>query len=74
MTILLTAAADAAALGTWCRLLQAALPDERIVTDRSAVSAAGIDVANVRRLRAGVAAQNLVDRARGYSAKSEARC
>ena len=47
MTILLATDFDAQALGQWRSLLQAALPDERIVTDRMSVDAADIDVAIV---------------------------
>ena len=47
MTVLLATDFDAAALGLWRGLLQAALPDERIVTDRQTVDDAGIDVAIV---------------------------
>ena len=47
MTLLLAADVDAAALGRWFDALQAALPEERIVTDRQAVDAAEIDIAIV---------------------------
>ena len=47
MTILFATDFDAASLARWRGLLQAALPDERIVTDRQAVDAADIDVAIV---------------------------
>ncbi len=47
MTILLATDFDAPALGRWRGLLQAALPVERIVTDRQAVDAAEIDIAIV---------------------------
>ena len=47
MTILLATDFDAQALGQWRSLLQAALPDERMVTDRMSVDAAKIDVAIV---------------------------
>jgi glyoxylate/hydroxypyruvate reductase A len=47
VTVLLATNFDAAALGQWRRLLQAALPDERIVTDRQAVDDTDIDVAIV---------------------------
>jgi glyoxylate/hydroxypyruvate reductase A len=47
VTVLLATDFDATALGLWRSLLQAALPDERIVADRSAAEAADIDVAIV---------------------------
>ncbi len=47
MTVLLATDVDAAALGLWRGLLQAALPDERIVTDRQTVDDAEIDIAIV---------------------------
>ena len=47
MTVLLASDFDAPALGLWRGLLQAALPDERIVTDRQMVDAAEIDIAIV---------------------------
>lgn len=53
MTVLLCADVDAASLGTWRSLLQAALPDERIVTDRQTVVDADIDVAIVANPRPG---------------------
>ena len=53
MTILLATDFDAAALGLWQGLLQATLPDERIVTDCMAVDAAEIDIAIVANPPAG---------------------
>lgn len=47
MTILLAANVDAQALGQWRDWLQAALPAERIVTDRAGEDAGDIDVAIV---------------------------
>lgn len=47
MTLLLATDFDAPALNQWHSLLQAALPDERIVTDRQTVDAADIDIAIV---------------------------
>jgi glyoxylate/hydroxypyruvate reductase A len=47
VTILLATDFDAAALGLWRGLLQAALPDERIVTDSQTVDDAELDIAIV---------------------------